>query len=205
MASPMDERMRKEAGVVTESERLWEALVALYEKLRDGVREKWQRDLPFDELLFDRWGRAKRLGFGSGTSIYHNSYVYGDVKVGTNTWIGPGVLLDGSGGLVIGDYCSISAGVHIYTHDSVRWALSGGRAEYERAPVRIGNCCYIGAQTVVVKDVTIGDHSLIGAGALVTRDVPAFSIAAGEPCRIIGRVRIEGSGKVTLEYFSSGP
>src|SRR5437667_11348420 len=98
---------------MTEPGALLRSLVRLYERLRLNMREHWQRDLPFEELLFDRWERAKSLGFGEGTSIYHNSYVYGNVKVGTHTWIGPYTLLEGSGGLQIGDYCSISAGVHI--------------------------------------------------------------------------------------------
>ncbi len=154
-----------------ESDPLLEAIQALYRELRGKTREQWQRDLPFAELLFDRWERAKSLGFGEGSSIYHSSYVYGDVRVGKNCWIGPGVLLDGSGGLVVGDHCSISAGAQIYTHDSVKWALSGGRAEYERAPVRIGNCCYIGSQTVIAKGVTIQDHSVIGACSFVNRQI----------------------------------
>lgn len=159
---------------------------------------RWQRDLPFEELLFDRWERARSLGFGEGASIYHNSYVYGDVKVGRHTWIGPYTLLDGSGGLTIGDYCSISAGVHIYTHDTVRWALSGGTAAYERAPVRIGNCCHIGAQTVIAKGVTIGDHCVIGACSFVNRDIPPYTIAFGVPCRPAGRVEIDSQGQVRL-------
>jgi acetyltransferase-like isoleucine patch superfamily enzyme len=49
-----------------------------------------------------------------------------DVTVGKNCWIGPNVILDGSGGgLFIGDYVDISAGVHIYTHDTVKRAISG--------------------------------------------------------------------------------
>ena len=184
-----------------ESTSLSEALVGLYQELRFRVREKWKRDLPFGELLSDRWERAKSLGFGEGTSIYHQSYVYGDVKVGKHSWIGPYTLLDGSGGLTIGDHCSISAGVHIYTHDSVKWALSGGKAEYERAPVWIGNCCHIGAQVVIVKGVNIGDHCVIGAGAFVNHNIPSFSIAVGEPYRIIGKVKISESGEVSFEYF----
>lgn len=167
---------------------------------------RWQRDLPFDELLFDRWERARSLGFGEGTSIYHNSYVYGEVKVGKHTWIGPYTLLDGSGGLTIGDYCSISAGVHIYTHDTVRWALSGGKAAYERAPVAIGDCCHIGAQTVIAKGVTIGDHCVIGACSFVNRDVPPYTVAFGIPCRPAGRVEVGPSGEVTLHLDRlSGP
>jgi acetyltransferase-like isoleucine patch superfamily enzyme len=184
---------------MNETDGLVDSLQAVYEKLRTGVRERWQRDLPFSELLFDRWERARSLNFGEGTSIYHNSYVYGNVKIGHHTWVGPFTLLDGSGGLAIGDYCSISAGVLIYTHDTVKWALTGGKAEYERAPVSIGNCSYIGSQAVITKGVTIGQSCVIGAGAFVNRTIPPFSIAVGAPCKVIGRVEVEGSD-VRLVY-----
>jgi len=162
------------------------------------MREKWNRDLPFEELLFDRWERARSLGFGEGTSIYHNSYVYGDVKVGKNTWIGPLTLLDGGGGLEIGDFCSISTGVQIYTHDSVKWAVSGGEAPYEEAPVKIHDCCHIGANSVIAKGVEIGPHSIIGAGSFVRKTVPPYTIVSGVPAKTIGTVRIE-DGEVRFE------
>jgi acetyltransferase-like isoleucine patch superfamily enzyme len=189
---------------VSELDDLLKSLVALYDKLRSRMRERWQRDLPFEELLFDRWKRAKSLGFGEGSSIYHNSYVYGDVRVGKNTWIGPYTLLDGSGGLTIGDFCSVSAGVHIYTHDTVMWAVSGGKAEYEHAPVRIGNCCYIGSQAVIAKGVAIGDHSIIGACSFVNRDIPPYSVAVGIPCKVIGKVSVDDQGGVSLLCDRSG-
>jgi len=173
-------------------------IFSLYVKLRTGMREQRHRDLPLDELLFDRWERARSLGFGEDSSIYHNSYVYGDIKVGRGTWIGPYTLLEGAGGLAIGDYCSISAGVHIYTHDSVKWALSGGKDEYERASVRIGDCCYIGSQTVIAKGVTIGDHCVVGACSFVNRDLPPGTVAFGVPCRPVGHVEIKSSGEITL-------
>jgi acetyltransferase-like isoleucine patch superfamily enzyme len=154
------------------------------------TRAEWNRDLPFDEVLFDRWQRAETLGFGAKTSIYHNSYVYGDVEVGEETWIGPFTLLDGTGKLKIGSHCSISAGVHIYTHDTVKWALSGGVAPYEYEPVTIGDCCFIGACTVVARGVTIGDHCLVGAGSFVDTDLAPFSVAVGRPCRRVGSVVI---------------
>lgn len=179
---------------------LKEQLIRLHLELRKGIQDKYKRTLPFEEELFDRWELAHFLGFGRGTSVYHNSYIYGDVEVGENTWIGPFTLLDGSGGLSIGDYCSISAGVHIYTHDSAKWAVTGGKAEYERGPVRVGNCCYIGSHTVVIRGITIGDHSIIGAGSLVNRDIPPYSIAAGSPVKVIGRVIVDQE-EVRLEYF----
>jgi carbonic anhydrase/acetyltransferase-like protein (isoleucine patch superfamily) len=151
-----------------------------------------------EELLFDRWERARWLGFGEGASIHHNSYVYGDVRVGKQTWVGPFTLLDGSGGLTIGDYCSISAGVQIYTHDTVQWALTGGKTAAERAPVSIGDCCYIGSQTVIAKGVTVGDQAVIGACSFVNRDIPPRTLAFGVPCRPRGRVEFADDGSVVL-------
>lgn len=179
-------------------EQLIQQIREIHELLRTQMRSQWNRDLPLEELLFDRWERARSLGYGEGTSIYHNSYVFGDVKVGKQTWIGPFTVLDGSGGLEIGDYCSISSGVQIYTHDTVKWAVSGGRADYERASVKIGDCCHIGAQAVIVKGLTIGSHCVIGAGSFVNRDVPPFTIAVGMPCRFIGHVEIDQDGQVSL-------
>lgn len=174
-------------------------LRALHDALAARMRQAHDRDLPLEELVFDRWQRARSLGFGDGASIYHNAYVLGDVAVGAGTWIGPFVMLDGSGGLSIGATCSISTGVHVYTHDTVRWALSGGAQDPERAPVRIGDCTYIGAQAVVVKGVTIGDHCVVGAGALVNRDLPPYSIADGVPARVRGRVVVdEQTGAIEL-------
>jgi len=161
-----------------------ETLKKLYETLRVDMQNKFQRDLPLVELLFDRWERAETLGFGKGTSIYHSSYVYGDVIVGENTWIGPFTILDGTGSLKIGSFCSISAGVQIYTHDSVKWAITGGKVSYEHAPVRIGDRCYIGPNTVISKGVSIGDESIIGAGSLVLSDIPPKSKAWGCPAKI---------------------
>lgn len=179
---------------------LRKSILELYKRLRKSMRQKWKRDLPFEEMLFDRWERAKSLGFGEGSSIYHNSYVYSDVMVGKNTWIGPYTLLDGSGGLTIGDNCSISAGVHIYTHDTVRWALSGGEAEYERAPVSIGSCCHIGARAVVAKGVTIGHHCVIGACSFVNSDIEPYTIALGTPCKPAGVVNIEDAGNIAFRF-----
>ena len=159
----------------------------IYEILREEVQKKWNRDLPIEELLFDRWERAKKLGFGNGTSIYHSSYVYGDVKVGEYSWIGPFTILDGTGELEIGSYCSISAGVQIYTHDTVNWALSGGDEPYEYAPVRIGDRCYIGPNTVICKGVSIGDGCIVGANSVVLSDILAGSKAWGCPAKIVLR------------------
>lgn len=150
---------------------------------REAVDREWNRTLPFGEYVVDRWQKARMLGFGEGSSIYDSAVVIGTVSVGANTWIGPWVMLDGSGGLSIGSHCSISAGVQIYTHDSVDWATSGGEKPIERAATRIGNRCYLGPNVIVAKGVTIGDGCVIGANSLVLADLPAGSKAWGNPCK----------------------
>jgi acetyltransferase-like isoleucine patch superfamily enzyme len=163
-----------------------EQLRAFWTNRRDEVDERWKRTLPFADYVVDRWEKARRLGFGEGTSIYDSSLVLGDVKVGSKTWIGPFTVLDGQGGLSIGSYCSISAGVHIYTHHTVRWSLSNGKIPMDKAPTRIGSNCYLGPNTVVTMGLTIGDGCVIGANSLVLESIPAGSKAWGNPCRIIG-------------------
>jgi acetyltransferase-like isoleucine patch superfamily enzyme len=162
-------------------------------------KHRYDRVVSFGDLLIDRTEKARFLNFGEGTTIYDSSLVIGDVKVGRNTWIGPYTIIDGSGGLEIGDFCSISAGVHIYTHDSVKWTLSGGRAEYERLPVKIGNCCYVGPQTIITRGTKIGSHCLIGANSIVNSDLDDYSIAAGSPCKIIGQVKADERGPVEVK------
>jgi acetyltransferase-like isoleucine patch superfamily enzyme len=153
---------------------------------------KWARSLSFGDYVVDRWEKAELLGFGSGTSIYDSSLVLGDVKVGRNSWIGPQTVLDGSGGaLVIGDNCSISAGVQIYTHDTVEWAVSGGGSAFECSPTTIGNNCYIGPGTIVARGVTIGSGCIIGALSLVLTSIPENSKAYGVPCRVVSTVRLD--------------
>jgi acetyltransferase-like isoleucine patch superfamily enzyme len=151
---------------------------------RAEVHAQFNRTLPFGDYISDRWAKAQTLGFGAGASIYDSSHVFGDVTVGRNTWIGPFTILDGSGQLSIGDNCSISAGVQIYTHDTVAWALSGGVEPYSYAPTQVGNRCYIGPNSVIAKGVTIGDGAVIGANSLVLTNVPAGATAYGAPARI---------------------
>ena len=154
---------------------------------RDAVDRQFKRTLPFGDYVVDRWEKARSLGFGEGASIYDSALVLGDVTVGRETWVGPNVVLDGSGGLAIGEFCSISAGVQIYSHDTVDWAISGGRMEPDRVPTRIGDRCYIGPNAIVAKGVTIGEGCVVGAGSVVLCDLPPHSKAVGAPARVIGQ------------------
>jgi acetyltransferase-like isoleucine patch superfamily enzyme len=163
-----------------------EKLKNFWNERQKEVKNIYDRTLPFADYIVDRWEKAKCLGFGEGTSIYDSVLVIGNVKVGKNTWIGPFVILDGSGNLQIGSNCSISAGVQIYSHDSIQWAITGGTSAYEYAETIIGNNCYIGPNTIISKGVTIGDGCIIGANSLVTQNIPSNSKAFGSPCKIQG-------------------
>ena len=128
------------------------------------------------------------MGFGQGTSIYDSVLVIGDVRVGSHTWIGPNVVLDGSGGLDIGDNCSISAGVQIYSHSSVDWAVTGGQSDICRRATRIGDRCYVGPNAVIEAGTEIGQACIVGAFSLVRGAIPNRSRVFGVPARISGVV-----------------
>ncbi len=172
-------------------------LARLLRRLREEedarISQRYRRSLSFADGLFDRWDRAKRLGFGKGASIYDSALIYGEVQVGEGTWIGPYTVLDGEGGgLVIGSFCSIAAGVHIYTHDTIFWALSGGRLGKRTGRVEIGDCCYIGSQAVIAAGVKVGKQCVIAANSFVNRNVSDRAIVGGSPAVQIGYVEGEG-------------
>jgi acetyltransferase-like isoleucine patch superfamily enzyme len=171
-----------------------EELRALQHALQQEKLSLFQRRVPLGDLITDRWANAREYGFGDGTSCYDNVLILGEVRVGNNTWIGPNVILDGSGGgLVIGDYCSISAGVQIYTHNTVNWSVSLGKLPVEKKATRIGNGVYIGPNTVISMGVTIGDRAVIGAMSMVNIDVPSLKKAWGCPAVIAGDVELDGA------------
>ncbi|MCI4677037.1 acyltransferase [Rhodoblastus acidophilus] len=147
-------------------------------------KQQFNRRVSLGDLLTERADNAAAYGFGEGTTMYDNVLVLGDVEVGRDTWIGPGCILDGSGGgLRIGDWCSISAGVQIYTHHTVNRSISLGQSPIDYAPTRIGNGVYLGPNAIVQMGVTIGDKAVIGANSLVNRDIPAGARAFGSPAR----------------------
>ena len=178
------DKILKEFREYSKEDKFLQKLLKVFNVLFKIKKEKFNRSLPFGDYFVDRWEKARLLGFGEGTSIYDNVLVLGDVKVGKNCWIGPNVILDGSGGLEIGDYVSISAGVQIYSHDSVKWAISGGKEGYEYAKTIIGSNVYIGPNVIIQKGVKIGNRVIIGANSFVNRDIPDNSKAYGSPIQI---------------------
>ena len=89
----------------------------------------------------------------------------------------------------IGDDCFIGPNVSIYTAcHSTDPEERNSRREWAK-PVSIGNNVWIGGSVTILPGVTIGDNVTIGAGSVVTKDIPANVVAAGNPCRVIREVR----------------
>ncbi len=121
---------------------------------------------------------------------------YGNfIYAGEGVYINFGsIILDG-GGVYIGRKTLIAPGVHIFTAEHPTEIHERRQFEMCR-PVRIGEECWIGGDVTICPGVTIGDRTVIGAGSVVTRDIPADCVAVGNPCRVVKKVnQKKGEGR----------
>ncbi len=89
----------------------------------------------------------------------------------------------------LGNRVTITAGVRFITHDDGVWLFLDEFPDLDIiAPIRVGNNVYIGINAIIMPGVTIGDNCIIGAGSIVTRDIPSGSVAVGSPARVIKTV-----------------
>ncbi len=135
---------------------------------------------------------ACKIVIGQGTSIHMGCFITGsNIKIGNHTVINRGVYLDGRAGITIGNMVNISHQVLIQslTHDP---QCPNFNCKVE--PVTIENYCWLGAKALILPGVTIGEGTVIGAGSVVSKDIPPYSIAVGNPARVVNK-RNE-----TLEY-----
>lgn len=87
--------------------------------------------------------------------------------------------------IIIGDKCTITKGVVMLTHFYNTKILN--EHAYYRGQIIIGNRCYIGMNTIFSKPVKVGDGAIIGAGSVVTKDIPEYEVWAGVPARFISK------------------
>lgn len=86
----------------------------------------------------------------------------------------------------IGDFVTVSVGVSFITHDGVGWLVNDARGRrYRYAPISVGSRSFVGARSVVMPGVKIGEDVIVAAGSVVTKSVPNGSVVAGNPARII--------------------
>ena len=100
------------------------------------------------------------------------------MDIGEGTAISMSAKLDKTNprGIHIGKYSVVTFGAAILTHDYVNKI---------NRDVRIGDNCFIGAHSIILPGVTIGDSTIVAAGSVVARDVPAGSLVAGNPARVV--------------------
>jgi maltose O-acetyltransferase len=175
-----------------------ECLLAIYwlgYDTRDFLAEAigW---LPSNHLRCFFWG-CIGVRIGDHSSIHRNCrfYLPNRVCIGNNSVILRDVLLDGRMGLVIGSNVNISEGVVIF---SLQHDLSSPDFKQRGARVEIGDRVFIGARAIILPGVVIGNNAVVAAGAVVTHEVPPYTIVGGVPARVIGK-RPEGLSYV-LDY-----
>jgi acetyltransferase-like isoleucine patch superfamily enzyme len=137
--------------------------------------------------LFAEPGRAIRI-IGPGVSIAAHAFVHGPVVLEAGVSLNARVSLDGgAGGIRIGEGSRIATGAALYAFDH---GLAPDR-DVRHQPVTssgivLGKDVWVGANAGITDGVNIGDHAVVGMGAVVTRDVPPWAIVAGVPARVIG-------------------
>ncbi len=113
-----------------------------------------------------------------------------NIHLGRNVFINSGCQFQDQGGVFIGDGCLIGPGTMIATLNHK--LAPGQRQNMTHAPVVLGRGVWTGAHVTILPGVTIGDNAVIAAGAVVTKDVPADTIVAGVPARVIKSIRAAG-------------
>ena len=149
------------------------------------INKKWASEDPFHTLFVMR--KDARVVVERSFSIYSGARVY--VNAGATLVLGSGYINSNANiscfsKIEIGHDVAISENVCIRDSDNHRVLSS---AHQETSPVKIGDRVWIGMNAVILKGVTIGDGAIIAAGAVVTRDVPAKSLAGGVPARVLKR------------------
>jgi len=132
---------------------------------------------------------------GEGTKIYDHVNIY-KCKIGKNCKIEPFVYIEG--GVVIGDNCKIKPFVFIPTGVTIESDVFIGpnvaftndkypraRGDWKLLQTRVKRGASIGANSVILPGVTIGEKALVGAGSVITSDVPDNAVLAGNPARIL--------------------
>jgi acetyltransferase-like isoleucine patch superfamily enzyme len=111
----------------------------------------------------------------------------GDIEIGERTYLGPYTCLAGPGPVKIGSDCLISSHVNIYSnsHSFRDPTQKINEQELTYKGIVIEDDCWLGASVTVLDGVTIGKGSVIGANAVVTQDIPPYSVAVGVPAKVI--------------------
>ena len=129
-----------------------------------------------DRISHEKYAKKIGLNFGE------NCHFYGKISWGTEPWI-----------ITLGNNVHVTADCRFVTHDGATLLFRHIEPTLELTkPIKVGDNVYIGTRTMIMGGVTIGNNVIIGAGSIVTHDIPDNSVAVGVPARVI---------KTADEYF----
>ncbi len=135
------------------------------------------------------FGRYVSLGDETGIAVVGRSdRDRAALWIGAGTYLQARVHLNCQAAVRIGERCSISWDVEIIDTDFHQVVTEDGSPHQIRAPIVIEDRVWIGARAIILKGVTIGHDSIVGAGAVVTKSVPPFSLCVGNPARVVRTV-----------------
>ena len=161
---------------------------------------------------FDIYGRNIFVGDHPTMVASPDNYIHlttwslegheGEIKIGKYCLITPGVRIASASSITIGDGCMFANSAYVSDAD---WHGIYDRAEPvgKTKPINIKENVWIGDSAIICKGVTIGANSIIGAGAVVTKNVPANSVYAGNPARLVKK--LDDDGFVTRKDFYKDP
>jgi len=133
----------------------------------------------------------ENISLGRNVYVGHyailKGYYRNELRIGDQTWIGQQCFLHAGGGLTLGARVGVGPGVRIITsaHQEAGRELPVLFSPVDFAPVVIEDDADLGVASVILPGVTVGKGAVIGAGAVVTADVPPYAVAAGVPARVL--------------------
>lgn len=135
-----------------------------------------------DTKIWDFCNVAEGAKIGRNCNICHGSFIEGKVEIGDNVTIKNGVYL--WDGITIEDNVFIGPGA-TFTNDSYPRSKNENYSQ-EKTLIKKGSS--VGANATILPGIIIGEYAMVGAGAVVTHDVPSFALVYGNPARIVGKV-----------------
>ena len=148
-----------------------------------------------DRSDFDRIGQLVKRLFGKSEGAFLKPPFYCDygshIEVGKNFFANYNCTIIDVAKVKIGDNCQMAPNVAIYTAGHPVHPVSRNSAYEYGIEVTIGDNVWIGGNTVILPGVHIGSNTVIGAGSVVTKDIPDWVVAAGNPCKVIRQITEE--------------
>ena len=177
-----------------------------------GDKEIMARQLQCLERLYDfnatrpsemerRQKLLKEMFFEIGENCYieppfHSNFGGGHVHFGKNIYANFNLTLVDDTHIYVGDYTMFGPNVTVATAGHPILPELREKGYQYNAPVHIGRNCWIGAGAVILHGVTLGDNVVVGAGSIVTKDLPSNVVAVGNPCKVLREV-----GERDREYY----